>query len=140
MATFNKFEVLSEHLAEGVHQLQAAGHTLECYLSNTVPSAAGDSVKADLAEITNQNGYAAPADTQNDTSRAGAVTSVVGTDIVLTSTGAGFGPFQYVVLQNTTPTSPLDPLIGWWNYGSAITPAGGETFTINFGTSMFTVT
>lgn len=138
MAVANKFNILSEDIAEGVHQFQAAGHTLKVYLSNTTPDAAADAVKADLAEITNQNGYAAPVDVQNDTSRLGATTSVTGVDVVVTATGA-VGPFRYVVLYNDTPTSPADPLILWWDYGSSISLANGETFTVDFGSSMFTI-
>jgi len=25
-----------------------------------------------------------------------------------------------------------DPLVGWWDYGSSITMANGETFTVDF--------
>jgi hypothetical protein len=136
MAAFNRFEIFSEHLAEKVHNLDA--DQLEVYLSNAAPSASGDAVKADLAEISTGNGYTGPQDTQNATSRTGAVTSVTGVDIVVTASGA-VGPFQYAVLQNTTPTSPADPLIGWWDYGTPITMASGETFTVDFGSSMFTI-
>jgi hypothetical protein len=138
MATFNKFEVFTEHLAEKVHNLDA--DTLSVYLSNTAPSASGDSFKADLAEISTGNGYTGPVDTQNATSRSGGVTSVTGVDVVITATGA-VGPFQYVVLMNDTVTSPsADALIGWWDYASPISLANGETFTVNFGTELFTIT
>jgi hypothetical protein len=138
MATFNKFEVFTEHLAEKVHNLDA--DTLSVYLSNAAPSASGDSFKADLAEISTGNGYTGPQDTQNATSRSGGVTSVTGVDVVITASGA-VGPFQYVELMNDTVTSPsADALIGWWDYGSPISLANGETFTINFSTEMFTIT
>lgn len=140
MATYNKFQNFVEDLGKGVHQLHAAGHTLECYLSNATPSASLDAVKADLAEITNQNGYTAPVDVQNDYTETSGTGTLTGVDIVITASGGTVGPFQYVVLQNTTPTSPLDPLIGWWDYGSAITLQATETFTIDFGASIFTIT
>jgi hypothetical protein len=136
MAVFNRFNIFSEDLSEKVHNLDA--DTLRVYLSNTTPSASAHAVKADLAEISTGNGYTGGVDTQNATSRSGAVTSVTGVDVVITATGA-VGPFRYVVLFNDTPTAPADPLIGWWDYGSSISLANGETFTVDFGTSMFTV-
>lgn len=137
MATFNKFEAFSEHLAEQVHKLDT--HTLRVYLSNTAPNAATHAVKADLAEISGGNGYTAlGADTQNNTSRSGGTTSVTAVDIVWTATGS-VGPFRYAVLYNDDPTAPADPLIGWWDYGSGVTLANGETFTVDFGASMFTI-
>lgn len=140
MAAFNKFEVLSENLAEGVHQFQAAGHTLNIYLSNTAPNAATHAVKTDLAEITNENGYTAPEDVQNDTSRTGGTTSVTAVDVTITASGGTVGPFRYVVLYNDTPAAtPTDPLIGWWDYGSGLTLQDGESFTVDFGTSILTI-
>lgn len=138
MASFNKFEAFTEHLAEKVHDLDL--DTLKVYLSNDAPSASADAVKADLAEISAGNGYTAGgADAQNATSRSGGTTSITGTDIVWTASGGNIGAFRYAVLYNDTPTSPADPLIGWWDYGSGITLASGETFTVDFGSSIFTL-
>jgi hypothetical protein len=95
-------------------------------------------VKADLAEITNQNGYTAPVDIQNDLSETGGTATVTAVDVVITASGA-VGPFQYAVIYNDTPSSPADPLIGWYDYGSAVTLANGETFTVNFGASLLTI-
>jgi len=137
MAAFNKFESFVDELCSAGHNLDGTD-TLEVYLSNAAPSASADSVKADLAEITAENGYSGPQDTLNTGSETAGVFTVAGTDVVISATGA-VGPFQYVVLQNTTPTTPADPLIGWWDYGSAVTLASGETFTIDFGASIFVV-
>ena len=138
MATFNKFEVFSENLAEGVHNFAAAGNTLNIYLSNAAPNAATHAVKTDIAEISTGNGYTGPQDTQNDTSRTGGTTSGTGVDVTINATGS-VGPFQYVILYDDTPSSPVDPLIGWWDYGSALTLSNGESFTVDFGTSLFTI-
>ena len=140
MAAFNKFENFVEDLGKGIHQLHAAGHTLKIYLSNATPSVSLDAVKADLAEISAGNGYVAGGeDVQNDATETGGVLTVTGVDVVWTGTGGSFGPFRYAVLYNDTPTSPADPLIGWWDYGSAISVNDTETFTSDFGASLFTV-
>ena len=139
MASFNKFEAFTEHLAEKVHDLDL--DTIKVYLTDNAPSASLDAVKADLVEsLSTANGYTAGgADATAATSRSGGTTSVTGVDIVWTASGGSIGPFRYAVLYNDTPTSPADPLIGWWDYGSSITLASGETFTVDFGASMFTL-
>ncbi len=136
MASFNKIEVFVGNLGVAkVHDLSA--DTLECYLSNAAASASADEVKADLLEITLENGYTGPEDTQNTASESTGTLQVVGVDIVITASGS-VGPFINTVLQNTTPSSPLDPLIGWWNR-SSVTLANTDTFTIDFGATMFTI-
>ena len=127
MATFNKFNAFVEHLAEGVHHLQS--HTLKVMLTNTAPVAT-NSVRADLTEIAAGNGYTAGGTAASVTSSAqtsGTYKLVLG-DVVITASGGSIGPFRYAVLYNDTPTSPADPLICWWDYGSALTLANGETF------------
>ena len=140
MASYNKFQDFVEQLGKGVHQLHAAGHTLKIYLSNAVPSASLDAVKADLAEITAGNGYTAGGtDIQNDYTESGGTATMTGVDVVWTATGGAIGPFQYVALYNDTPASPLDPLVSWWDFGSALTLNNTETFTVDFGASVFTL-
>jgi hypothetical protein len=140
MATYNKFQDFVEQLGKGVHQLHAAGHTLRVYLSNAVPSASADAVKADLAEISAGNGYAAGGeDVQNDYTESSGTGTLTGVDITWTASGGTIGPFQYAVLYNDTPTSPADPLIGWWDYGSAVTLQVGEQFVVDFGASILTI-
>lgn len=137
MATFNKFNQFAEDLGLGVHNLHTG--TLKVYLTNATPDAAADLVKADLAEISAGNGYTAGGvDVQNTLSESAGTATLAGVDVVVTATGA-VGPFRYVVLYNDTPTSPADPLIGWWDYGSSITLADGETFTTDFGASILTI-
>lgn len=140
MASYNKFQDFVEQLLSGKHDFTAAGHVFKVYLSNAAPSASADAVKADLAEITAQNGYpSGGSDIQNTLSESSGTATVAGTDVVWTASGGSFGPFQYVVLYNDTQTSPADPLVAWWDYGSAITINDGETFTVDFGASIFTL-
>ena len=107
------------------------------YLSNATPSASADLLKADLAEIGTGNGYTGAVDIQNGISRTGGTASVTAVDVTITATDA-VGPFRYVVVFNETATD--DPLVCWWDYGSSISLANGETFTIDFGSSVFTLT
>lgn len=133
MAAFNKFQQFVQDLAEKVHNLSA--DQIEIYLSNAVPSASLDAVKADLAEIATGFGYTGPQDTLNTGAESAGTYTLTGTKVVITAAGGSIGPFQYVVLMNTTPTAPLDPLIGWWDYGSALTLLDGETFSVKFNSS-----
>lgn len=140
-SAFTKFEILSEYFAKKIIDARAAGDTIKVYLTNNAPNAATHVVKADIAELGAGGGYAAGGyDTQNDISRTGAVTSVTGVDVTITAAGGSIGPFRYAVLYDDTPTSPADPLLGWWDYGSGLTLADGESILVDIGTSMFTVT
>lgn len=131
MATFNKFNAFTKDLAEKVHNLGA--DTLKVMLTNTAPVAT-NSVKANLTEITAGNGYAAGGTTASTTSssQTSGTYKLVLADVVFTAAGGSIGPFRYAVLYNDTPTSPADPLIGWYDYGSSITLADGETLTVDF--------
>lgn len=129
MVAYNKIEDFVNQLCQGNHDFNL--DTINCYLSNAVPSTSADTVKADLAEITLENGYAAAQDTQNTFAEVAGTGTVTGTKIVITASGGTIGPFQYVVLHNVTD----DGLIAWWDYGSALTLQDGETFSIKFNDS-----
>jgi hypothetical protein len=103
-------------------------------LTNSAPTAA-NSVKADLTEISAGNGYTAGGNTASVTSwsqTSGTAKLVLADPSTWTASGGSIGPFRYAVLYNDTPTSPADPLVGYWDYGSSITLASGETFTVDF--------
>lgn len=129
IAAYNKFQDFVEQLGLAVHNLNTA--TLSVYLSNATPSASLDAVRADLAEIANGNGYTTGGiDTQNTWAEAAGTGTLTGTKAVWTAAGGSMAAFQYVVLFNDTAAS--DPLIAWWDYGSALTLLVGETFTVKF--------
>lgn len=137
MATYVKFNHFIEELAKGTHHLHAAGDTLKVYLTNNAPDVDADSVKTDLVGITEENGYAA-ADIQNDMSEAAGVATVTAVDVVFTATTGSFGPFRYAVVYNDTHAS--DALVCYWDRGSSLTCNAGDTFTTDFGASLFTLT
>ena len=134
MAAFNKFNDFAEQLCLGKHNLNT--DALHVYLSNATPSASLDAVKADLAEISAGNGYTADGiDTLNTFAESGGTGTLTGTKAVWTASGGSIGPFQYVVLMNFTQSSPVKPLIGWYDYGSALTLLAGETFSVKYNSS-----
>ena len=136
MATYNKFNQFVEDLVGKVHDLfgtaGSGADTLNIYLSNTAPNAATMAVKADLAEISTGNGYSGPQSVANVGTRSTGTVTVAGTNVTITASGGTVGPFQYITLYNDTPTSPADPLVAWWDYGSALTLNDGESFTVRF--------
>ena len=142
MATFTKFNKFLESLAEKGHDL--GSDTLKFALTNTAPTAATDtgflpgSLHPPPAAA---NGYTSGGHTAtiaSSTESGGTYTLACTTDVVITATAGGIGPFRYVILYNDTHAS--DGLIGYWDYGSSITLADGETFTIDVTASLLTIT
>ena len=129
MATFNKFNQFTEDLAKGVHNLSTGVLTIALCATANAPVAT-NTVLANLTPIAYTNLSARTITITSCVQTTGTLKLIL-TDLVLTATGA-VAPFQYVVIYNDTPTSPVDPLIGWYDYGSAVTLANGDTFTIDF--------
>jgi len=132
MATYNTFSSWVEYLCGAADVFGTAGSTadtLAAYLSNAVPSASADTLKADLAEIATGNGYTGPDALANAGTRSTGTLTVTATSFTVTATGA-VGPFQYVAVMDDTLAS--DPLVCWFDYGSAVTLANGETFAVLF--------
>ena len=131
MATFNKVNVFVEHLAEKVHNL--GSDTLKIALTNTAPTASSATM-SDITQISSGNGYTSGGTqaTISSSAQSSGTYKLVLADVVFTAAGGSIGPFRYAVLYNDTPTSPADPLIGYWDYGSSVTLADTETFTVDF--------
>lgn len=134
MAAFQKFQQFPEDLANKVHNL--GSDALKVMLTNTAPVAT-NAVRSDLTEISAGNGYAAGGATvANVTSTQTSGTyKLVGDDVSWTASGGSIGPWRYAVLYNDTPTSPADPLIGFWDKGESVTTADGDTITVDLDQS-----
>lgn len=125
----------------GSHRL--ATDVMKFMLTNTLPVAT-NTVYGSVSgtELANGNGYLTGGTASALTlSNASGVEKVVAAQVVFTATGS-MGPFRYVIWYNDTQTSPSKPLIGWADYGSSITLAATETFTITPDASngLFTIT
>jgi len=134
MVAFNKFNPFPEYLAEQAFNL--GSDSLKVALCNTAPVAA-NGLLGDLTEISNGNGYTTGGTSASisSSSQTSGTYKLVLADVVFTASGGSIGPFRYAVLYDATATSPLKPLIGYWDYGSSITIASGSTFTVDFDAS-----
>lgn len=131
MATFVKFNQFVADVANKVHNLGT--DNLRVALSNVAPVAT-NTVFANITEIAAGNGYTAGGTqtVQTSSAQAGGVYKLVSGNMLFTASGGSIAAFRYVVLYNSTPTSPLKPLIGFYDFGSAVTLNNGDTFTVAF--------
>ena len=133
MATYNKFHCFVEDICEKKHNL--GSDTLKVALTNSAPAA----TMTKLSELT--GAIAAPALdsvtlTVSSSSQTSGTYKLVLADLTMTASGS-VGPFQYVAIYNDTAAN--DELICWYDYGSAVTLASGDTFKLDFGTELFSL-
>jgi hypothetical protein len=127
MAAFVKFNVFVQDVGNKVHNL--GSDTLKICLTNSAPVAT-NALLSDITDLSTANGYTAGGTTVASTaySQSSGTAKLTGNAVTFTASGGSVGPFRYAVLYNSTPTSPLKPLIGSWDYGSSVTLADGESF------------
>lgn len=99
---------------------------------------ATNSVLADLTTISYTNLSSRTLTTASSTQTTGTY-SLTFNDLVLTAGGGSVATFRYVVIYDDTPTSPADPLVMFYDHGSNVTLADGETYTIDFSGAAFTL-
>ena len=127
MAGFNKFNAFIESVFEKEHDFSS--DVFKIMLTNVAPVAT-NSLKGDLTEISSGNGYTSggtPVSVASSSQLAGVYKATLSGDTVFTASGGNIASFRYVVLYNDTSVG--DALVGWWDYGSSISPSNGETFT-----------
>lgn len=145
MATWTKCYGFVEHLNKGVHNFTTQSTTcaLTVALSNTAPASettpphtgtAAQCVLANVTQISYTNLSTRVLGAFSTNSQTTGTFTLDAPDLVLTASGA-VATFRYAYLYNDTPTSPADPLIATFDYGSAVTLANGETFTFTWNAS-----
>jgi len=137
MATFNKHNVFVENVMEKVHDLGADALTLALTTNANAP-VASNSILANLTQISYTNLSSRVVGAPTTSAQTSGTYTLLLPDVVLTASGA-VATFRHVELYNDTPTSPADPLIGWYDYGADVTLASGETFTVDYTTSTLTL-
>jgi len=126
MATYTKFQSFVEALAEKAHNLGA--DVLTVALTNTIPVNT-NTVLTDITEIS-YTYCSARAITITSSAQTAGTYKLTLTDLTLTASGGAVGPFRWVVIYNDTAAA--DELIAWYDYGSVITLADGETLELDF--------
>lgn len=125
MATFTKFNSFSEAIAEKIHNL--GSDTLMVALTNSAPTASNTQL-TNITEISYTNCSSRTITTSSSSQTSGTYKLILA-DLTLTASGT-VGPFRYVVIYNNTATNK--ELIAYFDYGSSVTLASGDTFLIDF--------
>lgn len=106
-------------------------------LSNTAPgsetsdpSADGNGILGNVTEITYTDLSSRNITTSSSSQTSGTYKLVL-SDLTLTASGT-VGPFRYVYIYNDTVTTPADPIVGYYDYGSSLTLNSGDSFTVDF--------
>ena len=128
MAAFNKFNAFVADVNNKVHNMGA--DNIKVMLSDVAPVAT-NAVKADITEITAQNGYSAGGSqaTLISSTQTGGLYKLLLNSVTFTAAGGSFGPFRYAIFYNSTPAS--GNLIGWYDYGAEVTVTNGNSFQVN---------
>lgn len=134
MASYTKLNGFVELLAEKSFNL--GSDQLVVALSNTAPGSEGTPPTgatsacklSNVTQISYTNCSSRNITTTSSSQTSGTYTLVL-TDLVLTASGA-VGPFRYIYLYDDTATN--DELLGYYDYGSSISLATGDTLTIDF--------
>lgn len=137
MATYNKFNQTVKDWMEGVYTSSTDQFTIALTAAANAPVAT-NTVLANLTEVAYTNLSSRNLTTSTSSQTSGTFTQLFA-DLVLTASGGSVATFRYVVIYNNTPTSPADPLLCWYDYGSDLTLADGESLTLDFTTSTFTL-
>lgn len=135
MASFNK---INDFVKNAVENMDLASDTLVVALSNTAPgsessnpTADGNGVLANVTQISYSNLSSRTLTSVTSTQTSGTY-KLSAADLTLTASGT-VPAFRYVYIYNDTVTSPVDPLIGYYDYGTSLVLNSGDTFTIDIG-------
>jgi hypothetical protein len=135
MAAYTKFQPFVEKLCEKAHNLGSDQLVVALCAAANAPVAT-NGVLADLTQISYTN-LSSRNITTSSSSQSSGTYSLVLSDLVLTASGGSVATFRYIVIYNDTATN--DELIAFYDYGSNVTLADTETFTIDFGANLFTL-
>lgn len=139
MATYVKYQDSLLQLGSAIHNFTAAGHVFKAVIHTDAPVVATDDELADLTQITGTGYTAGGEDIQNDYTQASGTGTATAVDVVWTAGAADWtSTARYVSTHNDNSTT--DKLWNYWDYGATFALGNGETFTLDFGASWWTIT
>jgi hypothetical protein len=137
LAVYNKFNVFTQDLVQGAHNFST--NTFKVMLTDVAPIAT-NAVKANITEIAAGNGYSAGGTaTTIGLSNTSGTETVTATTVTITASGGSIAQFRYAVLYNSTQTTPLGPLVAWFDNGSEINLTSGSSVQISFPSNLYTL-
>jgi hypothetical protein len=141
MATFDKYNTFVENLCNKLIDAFGTTDTWKAIIHTDAPAPTTDNVVGDLTQIAGSNGYTTGGEniTFNSTRSSNTITATA-TDVVWTASGGNLGASttgRYFTLYDDT--SALDNVLCSYDYGATFTVATGETMTLDFGASLFTL-
>jgi hypothetical protein len=138
MATYVKYQDFVLQLASGTHTLTAAGNVVKAAIHTDAPVVATDVGLSDWTQITGTGYTSGGTDIQNDISQSTGTLTATAVDVTWTAGAADWtSTARYVSTYNDTSTG--DKAINYWDYGATFALGNGETFTLDFGASWFTL-
>jgi hypothetical protein len=134
MASFNK---VNDFVVNAVHNMDLQSDQIAVALTNTAPGSEssnpvsdGNGIVGNLTQISYTNCSSRNVTTTSSSQTSGTYKLVLA-DLTLTASGT-VGPFRYIYIFDDTVTSPADPIIGYYDYGTSLTLNSGDTFTLDF--------
>lgn len=140
MAVFTFFNSFKRYLTDGTIDLDS--HTFKAVLAGSPPAVTSNTILANMTQIANGNGYtigglALTSVIWAETGVGTGIFQFTSSDLQWTAAGGSIGPFRYVVVYDDTPTSPVDPLVGYWDYGSDLSVPNGNAFRVTASNGIF---
>jgi len=140
VATFTKYETFIENLLNKLIDAFGSTDTWKAVIHTDAPVVATDNGLADLTQIGGSNGYTTGGSSISyNSTRSGGTVTATATDVTWTASGGNLGASttgRYVSIYDDTSAS--DNLLCSYDYGATFTVADGESFTLDFGASLFT--
>jgi len=141
MASYTAIEHFVEWLAQKKHDLSSDNLKIALIAAGNEPDAANDEDYADLTVINQANLDSDGPLTVNSVTQTDGTVAVALDDFTILADGGALPAFQFICIYNDTPAVDADKgLICYYDYGSALTLADGESLEIQFtGGNLLTI-